>query len=218
MPVPVMLGTARGSRGVQVSIEQQCQELRKEMEDKVLEVQQDKHQCLRLGYTSLYNATMTRFKDQCLLQEKVRDLLNAFPVVTGRLDDSTFTFEEYTGPKVERPIWDQGEEFYARLQVVKAEHDRIISEQQAKHAETLRNLSRNQELTEAQKNESYSAEMVGIMQQNKAVMKELQETQERQAAEAAKRLEDAKVAHAEVGGSGLHGQARFFSWLFSCFF
>lgn len=93
-----------------VSVEEQCDELRKEMEAKVLEVQQDKHQCLRLGYTSLYNATMTRFKDQCAVQEKVRQLLNAFPVVTGRRDDASFTFADYEGPRIERPLWDQGEE------------------------------------------------------------------------------------------------------------
>ena len=137
-----------------------------------LEVQQDKHQCLRLGYTSLYNATMTRFKDQCGVQERVRVLLNSFPVVTGRVD-AAFTYADYTGPMIDRPAWDRGEELQARLSTIQREHDKAAREARDKHAAALRKLSLNQEETDAQKNESYSAEIVGIMAKNKALMQEV---------------------------------------------
>lgn len=80
---------------------------------------------------------------------------------------------------------------------MKADYDKMFRDAEAKHSETLRKLTHNQELTEAQKNESYSAEIVAIMQQNKAVMKELQDTHDRQIAESVKRLGDTKAAHAE---------------------
>jgi hypothetical protein len=104
---------------------------------KLLEVQRDKHESLRTGYTGLYSATsvfwfflvflwgvfcffvwlgnpftltnpvasVTRLKDMTLLEERVRQLVNAFPTVVSRGEDGTFVLAPHTGPAIDAPLW-----------------------------------------------------------------------------------------------------------------
>jgi hypothetical protein len=51
---------------------------------KEIEVQQDKHQALRTGYTGLYAASMSRMKDTVRVNEEMRKLVNAVPNVVGK--------------------------------------------------------------------------------------------------------------------------------------
>jgi hypothetical protein len=54
------------------------------LREKEIEVQQDKHQALRTGYTGLYAASMSRMKDTVRVNEEMRKLVNAVPNVVGK--------------------------------------------------------------------------------------------------------------------------------------
>ena len=98
---------------------------------KLLEVQKDKHQSLRTGYTGLYSATMSRLKKHVEVQEKMRELVNAFPNVVARNEDGTYEFEP-CAQNQEQDVWWQGEQLHKMLRDIKGQHDeekRVIQKQ-----------------------------------------------------------------------------------------
>ena len=98
---------------------------------KLLEVQKDKHQSLRTGYTGLYSATMSRLKKHVEVQEKMRELVNAFPNVVARNEDGTYEFEP-CAQNQEQDVWWQGEQLQKMLRDIKGQHDeekRVIHKQ-----------------------------------------------------------------------------------------
>ena len=98
---------------------------------KLLEVQKDKHQSLRTGYTGLYSATMSRLKKHVEVQEKMRELVNAFPNVVARNEDGTYEFEP-CAQNQEQDVWWQGEQLQKMLRDIKGQHEeekRVIQKQ-----------------------------------------------------------------------------------------
>eukprot|EP00730_Choanoeca_flexa_P005539 TRINITY_DN11967_c0_g2_i3.p1 TRINITY_DN11967_c0_g2~~TRINITY_DN11967_c0_g2_i3.p1 ORF type:complete len:876 (+),score=296.90 TRINITY_DN11967_c0_g2_i3:68-2695(+) len=161
------------------SIQQGHLEVRKAMEVKLLEVQQEKHNVLKSGYMALYKAQMQRSHDLVKLESRLRKIVNDFPAVKVRNDDGTFEYEESSEPPEEEPIWCQGVEFLERLRVLESEHQAHMDELHRKHDSALSGLLRERDEMDAQKNESYSAEVVGMMQKNKMLTDELRAQHER---------------------------------------
>jgi len=116
---------------------------------KLLEVQKDKHQSLRTGYTGLYSATMSRLKKHVEVQEKMRELVNAFPNVVARNEDGTYEFEP-CAQNQEQDVWWQGEQLQKMLRDIKGQHDeekRVIHKQHTAKLDEL--IKRNQQMSES---------------------------------------------------------------------
>lgn len=159
---------------------------------KLLEVQQDKHQTLRNGYTGLYTATMKRAKDHVLLLEKMRQLVNSLPTVAARNEDGTYVLEKYTGPQQDAPIWWQGEQLFKQLQEIQQNHeeekrrfakehaakisdlakqqDQMAKQFQQKHHGELSNMSEEQQQMVARMNAAHNAAVQDLEQQKQALI------------------------------------------------
>ncbi|EDQ91389.1 uncharacterized protein MONBRDRAFT_36287 [Monosiga brevicollis MX1] len=133
------------------SMQEGHDEIKRAMEVKLLEVQQDKHKQLREG-----------------------------------LGEDLFEFGAWGEPLEESPTWCQGDELADKLRQAEAIHSREIDALHAKHTAALEALLRERDEMDAQKNESYSAEVVSMMNQNKRLNEQLktQHQQELQSAEA----------------------------------
>jgi len=152
------------------SIEAGCEEVKTAMEDKLLEVQQEKHGRLRSGYLTLYHAQMTRLRELVAVQERFLQAVNEFPAVKSRKEDGTFEFGEWEDKPEESPIWYKGEEFLAKLKTIRDEHLAEMEKLRRKHTDDLEGLLRKRDEDDAQKIESYSAEMMTMYNENKALM------------------------------------------------
>mmetsp|Transcript_36963 Transcript_36963/g.96834 ORF Transcript_36963/g.96834 Transcript_36963/m.96834 type:complete len:863 (+) Transcript_36963:109-2697(+) len=168
-------------------------EVSQEAAQKLLEVQQDKHQTLRTGYTGLYGATMSRIKEHVDLLEKMRQLVNGFPAVVARNEDGTYVHEPYAGQLQDCPIWWQGERLYKQLADIKNMHeeekrraakeyssrlDEMVRQQEAAakgfeqmHAGELSNMTSEQQRMIANLNSAHQARVADLEEQMAALEK-----------------------------------------------
>eukprot|EP00043_Microstomoeca_roanoka_P007760 m.74962 g.74962 ORF g.74962 m.74962 type:complete len:864 (+) comp13959_c0_seq1:329-2920(+) len=161
------------------SMEISAAEVEKAMHDKLLEVQQEKHTSLRTGYLSLYKATMERLRGLVDQQQVMRDVVNTFPLVVARKGDDEFEY----GPapeNEEKPLWIRGEEMMLELVRQRDQYDQQVEKLKAEHSQQMRRVLRERDDVDAQRSESYSAEVVAMAQRNKQILDHL-ETEHAQA-------------------------------------
>lgn len=127
--------------------------------EKLLEVQQDKHETLRTGYTGLYGATMSRIKEHIDLLERMRQLVNGFPAVVARNEDGTYVHDAYTGPQQECPIWWQGEKLFAQVQEIRATHEEEKRRASKEHSAILDEMVQKQEAAAREFEQMHAGEL-----------------------------------------------------------
>eukprot|EP00052_Salpingoeca_macrocollata_P008277 m.65714 g.65714 ORF g.65714 m.65714 type:complete len:850 (-) comp16512_c0_seq1:60-2609(-) len=150
------------------------------VDQKLFEVQVDKHQTLRTGYGQLYSAQMTRLKELALVQEKIRNLVNKFPTVKSRNEDGSFEYEPFTSGELGRPAWNQGEQLLAELQQIKKNHSNELQKLQKEHANKLGELAKKHEDFDSRKSETFSSEITSVQARHAAQLEELAEAHQKQ--------------------------------------
>jgi len=163
---------------------------------KLLEVQQDKHQSLRTGYTGLYGATMSRIKDHVLLLEKMRLLVNNFPSVVARNEDGTYVHDTYTGPQQECPIWWQGEQLYKQLQEIQEQHQEDRRRENQEHSARLSELVKKQEAMAAQFQADHHGALSNMSEEQQKMVAGLNAAHAAKVADLEQQRVDLEQAHA----------------------
>ncbi|EGD83151.1 hypothetical protein PTSG_03783 [Salpingoeca rosetta] len=170
------------------SMEQSAAEVERAMQDKLLEVQQEKHTTLRSGYMGLYKATMERLKGLVDQQQQMREVINAFPLVIGRKGDDEFEYGPAPDTE-EKPLWARGEELMAELVKLRDTYDSQVEKIRSQHTAEMKRVIRERDDIDAQKSESYSAEVVAMNRKNTQMIDQLEAEHQKALAELKAKLE-----------------------------
>eukprot|EP00055_Hartaetosiga_balthica_P006615 m.21089 g.21089 ORF g.21089 m.21089 type:complete len:853 (+) comp5324_c0_seq1:34-2592(+) len=156
------------------SMEVSCAEVEQAMKDKLLEVQAQKHITLRTGYLSLYKAAMIRLRVYVEQNNVLRQLTNQLPEVVGMdYENDEFEYKESTDTE-ERPLWTRGEEMMAELVKLRDTYDKKIADISKEHSTKVKQLVRERDSSEALQSESYSAEVLAMVQKNSETLDALE--------------------------------------------
>lgn len=167
------------------------------LREKEVEVQQDKHQALRTGYTGLYAASMSRMKDIVKVNEEMRKLVNAIPSVVGKTSEDIFITEPFKGPVQESPIWWQGEQLFAELQGVQEKHKVEMQRVQREHSTKLRELAKKQEALVQDHERALTGRLSAVAGDHDSLIAGLIQTHKEQIASLNRQREDLQEEHAQ---------------------
>lgn len=192
-----------------------------EVNQKLLEVQQDKHETLRSSYTGLYQAQswfrleppggnpspsppppppspkVSRLKELTEKLESMRNMVNAFPRVVSRNDEgeNAFVLAPPDGPPVESPLWWQGEKFFEELEKLRKSRDAEIKRIKDEHQKKLDDMLLEQEELLRERSQSFNSEMSSSAAQNQALIAALKKSNADKLAEMEAKIQAMETAH-----------------------